>query len=192
MPEIIQFHKHLKNVLVVGQAASPIVISPEPTPNEDLAEIEKNAYERGRIEAKKELQEEITAARALLGGLLTQLQKAEEDLASSVEAALPELVIEGLRRVIPSWTPKALDVQEMIREMLIGLGDESGKLEIYLNEQDKSYLDELEIATRSEFNAFSLMVDPCLRPGECFVAGRFGMVDGRFESKLNGLRKDIS
>lgn len=193
MSNLVRFEHHLKTARIAHQSAAPAPEpEPEPAAEVDVAAIEKKAYERGRNEAQKEFKEKIEAARVLQGDLLSRLQEAEQALAETVEAALPELVIEGVRRVIPQWSPEAEDIQGVIQGMLSGLEGESGPLEIRLNERDKAHLEELGGSLSRDFSATTLIADPGLRSGECVVSGRFGMVDGRFESKLNGLRKDLS
>lgn len=191
MPNLIQFHQYLRDVHVIGQTVAKVEPEIAPTPEVDLADLERKAYERGHADAKKEFEAMITAAKTLTGDLLQRLQKADQELTEAVEAALPELVVEGVRRVIPKWSPEPEDVRHIIRELVADLDGDGGSLEIRLNTKDKEHLDQLQGGLGSDLGRLELVADPNLRPGECVVAGRFGMVDGRFESKLNGLRKDL-
>ncbi|MCH8473735.1 MAG: hypothetical protein LAT55_00725 [Opitutales bacterium] len=187
MSNLIKFHQHVRHAHLAGQPAA----EPPPKPEVDLAAVEKKAYERGRTEAENKFKEMIAAAQTLQGELLANLQKAEKELVETVETALPDLIIEGIRRIIPQWSPEVREVQKIVRDMLSGLEGESGPLEIRLNEQDKAQLEQLQNALEGDFGQTNLVVDRNLRRGECVVVGRFGMVDGRFQSKLNGLRKDL-
>lgn len=194
MSELVHFHQHLRTVCLVGRPAAPSAQPSEETSklNADLEALQKKAYEKGAQAARQELKAEIDAAQALQGKLFKRLQAAEQELTEVIEAALPDLIVEGVRQVIPKWVPTGEDVQHVIQEMLSGLEGESGMLEIRLNDADKAQLDTLRDGSWEDLNGTKLIVDKSLKPGECMVSGRFGRIDGRFESKLNHLRKNIS
>lgn len=187
MSNLIKFNQHLRNVHLAGETS----VEPKPTPPVDPSVLEKKAYERGRAEAEKKFKDMITAAQTLQGKLLRNLQEAEKELTETVENALPDLIIEGIRRIIPKWSPEAGEVRDIVRDMLSGLEGESGPLEIRLNEEDMNQLEKLQKEPGAGFGQANLIADHNLYRGECVVSGRFGMVDGRFESKLNRLKKDL-
>jgi len=186
MSKVIKFQERLRAVHLVRAAPKVVAEVAEPRANEALR---AKAFEEGRKEAMASFGEQIKAAQELKGKLFKQLQLAEKQLSDAAENALPELIVEGARRVISGWTPSPEDVQRIVGEMLAGIAGDRGALQIRLNESDKSHLDALEANDMHEFGEITLIEDRNLKPGECVVSGRFGLIDGRFETKLEGLRK---
>lgn len=194
MSELINFQQHLRTARLCGQAVgSPSQRVDEAAKTDaDLESLQREAYKKGRREAIEEFKLKVDVARVLHESLFKSLQAAEEALCESVEAALPELIIAGVARIIPKWTPAVEDVRVIVHEMVSSVEEASGPLEIRLNETDKSRLDTIHDGSWPDFNGIDWVVDKSLRSGECVVSGRFGMIDGRFQSKLDHLRKDLN
>lgn len=156
---------------------------------EELARAHQNGIEEGRRLAEQSLREERMALQAYQKQILARLEEREAILFAEVEAALPELILEGVRRVIGLWQPTAEQLQVLVRDMLDGLQGESGNLRVFLNPQDAAAMRGFSTQLVAEFPGLELVEDSHLDRGECYLHGRFGITDGRFATKLENLQK---
>jgi flagellar biosynthesis/type III secretory pathway protein FliH len=199
MSNLVNFHQHLRSVRVAGNSEVKQVAEPVPVPEPQAAEpeavdieaIQSVAYEQGVQDAKKALQQEVQAAQALQNRLFKSLAEAESALSASLEAALPELIVEGVRRVVAGWSPTAEEVEGNIQNILAELGPEVGVPELRISAADQAKLDALAGGTWANPSEMRMRVDAKLKEGEYIVSSRFGRVDGRLDSKLSHLRKEL-
>ena len=131
MSEVVKFQERLRAVHLRCVAPKVVVEVDEPCDHEALR---ATALEEGRREAMASFGQKIQAAQELQCNLFKQLQVAEKQLSDAAENALPELIVEGARRVISGWTPSPEDVQRIVGEMLSGVVGDRGPLQIRLNE----------------------------------------------------------
>ena len=120
---------------------------------------------------------------------LQSLSKQEDSLFSEAEEALPELILEGVRRIIADWKPKAKEIEKLVQEILAGLEGDSGPVRVFLNPIDKKHMLSLHKNLERDFPEVTILEDTHLRSGECYARGRFGITDGRFSAKLENMRK---
>ena len=103
MSEVIEFRQHLRRVQLAAQPeAAAVAGSAQPaTATElELEAVREAAFKAGQEQAMRDLRAQIDAAQALQNKTLQRLQEMEVELKQEVEAALPDLIIEGVRRMI--------------------------------------------------------------------------------------------
>jgi flagellar biosynthesis/type III secretory pathway protein FliH len=193
MSNVVNFQQHLRSVRVAGHAiAEPVPESVSvPSASVDTQAIQTEAYEQGVQQARQELQQEIQAAQALQFELFKSLAEAEARLSSSMEAALPELIVEGVRRVVSKWSPSAEAVEESIQDILAELGPAAGAAELRISAADHAKLEALAGGAWANPSEMHTVIDAELKEGEYVVSNRFGRVDARLDSKLSHLRKEL-
>lgn len=201
MSSLVNFKQHLRAVRVAAPPAVEREPEPEPEPvtepepvaveRVDVEAIKKEAYEQGAQQAREALRQEIQAAQALQSKLFQSLADAEATLSASMEAALPELIVEGVRRVVSKWSPSAAEVEASIQTMLAELGPEPGVAEVRISAADQAKLEALAGGAWANPSEMHTVVDAKLKEGEYVVSSRFGRVDGRLDSKMTHLRKEL-
>ncbi|MCZ6673513.1 MAG: FliH/SctL family protein [Verrucomicrobia bacterium] len=154
-----------------------------------LEKSREEGYEAGRRDAEAAHAEAIQQIKAFQSNTLEGLVKHEESLFSEAEQALPELILEGVRRIIEGWQPKGEEIEKLVHEILAGLGGEAGPVRVFLSPGDNHQMRSLHEDLEREFPGVAIIEDPQLRSGECYVRGRFGITDGRFAAKLENMRK---
>ncbi|MBC2595008.1 hypothetical protein H5P28_12140 [Ruficoccus amylovorans] len=180
-------------------AAAPQDQSDCPTTNEvSTAEVEaqlrletavKQAREEERRQVEAELANEREALNALREGLLARLSEVEADLAGQVEAVLPELIIEGVGRVLKAWQPDADTVRKLVVEILAEHAESHQAARLWISVRDLDLLEAADASLRKSYPNLTLLADAELRSGEFVLESRFGQTDGRFETKVENLRK---
>lgn len=153
------------------------------------AEAEAAGHAAGKAEA-----EAVAAARAeeQEGQLKTVLVRVEEQLGQlrgELEALLPELIVEGVGRVLHAWKPDGEEVKAVVGELLEGFESESGNLRLSVNAEDWEALEEEDADFAERYRALEIRKDVGLQRGECYLEGRFGVADARFAAKLRSLRE---
>lgn len=189
MSEVIEFRQHLRRVQLVEQPESTASSPRESASDVDLEQVREAAFKAGQEQAKQAMREQVDAARALQDKTLNRLQEMEAELKQEVEAALPDLIIEGVRRMIESWQPETAEVEQQVEQMLSSFEGDSGPLRVWLSSAAMKHMNTLQQDLEQKFPGLSLIEDSDLKSGECYASGRFGLIDGRYESKLKSLRK---
>ena len=154
-----------------------------------LEEARQEGYEAGKRDAESALTQTIEQINQLGSQTLKNLQNQQASLIAEVDHALPELVLEGVRRIIETWNPQPGEIEKLVRDLLACLEGDSGPVRVFLNPEDKELLLSLHEDMERDFPDVSLLEDPNLRSGECYTRGRFGTTDGRFTAKLENMRK---
>ncbi len=154
-----------------------------------LEEAKAEAYEAGKRDAEVHHAKEIQEIKAFQTSVLEGLVKQEETLFSEAEQALPELILEGVRRIIDDWEPRGEEVEKLVSEILASLEGDSGPVRVFLSPSDKQQILSLHEDLERDFPEVTIAEDSQLRSGECYARGRFGITDGRFAAKLDNMRK---
>lgn len=187
MSNLIKFGRYLQDIRLSNAASIASVPASEPAPDREA--IYAEAFAAGQTAARAEYEEAMQDITALQTQTLERLQATDQQLTSEVEAALPELILEGVRRIIGEWEPNGQQVETLVRDMLAGLEGDAGQLRVWLCQKDKEHMLSLHEDLERDFPGVSILEDPSLRSGECIARSRFGTTDGRFEARLASLRK---
>ena len=148
----------------------------------------REARQRGADEATQLLERQMLELRSdvqhLQSDTFTKLGSLHAELIAQFHALVPELVTETASRVLAA-TPISRDtVLSIVREVLQGSEHRSPELEVRLAPRDLDLIAGYEAAFREKHPALVFLADPELKPGDCVVQSRFGMLDGRIATKL--------
>lgn len=154
------------------------------------------AVERGREEERQRLESamaaERSAMRKLQEDLFSRLSSAHQELADQVEAALPELIIEGVQRVLSTWKPSMEDVQEAVSHLLEEHGEHHERMRLWVSPTDHQILQEIHPSLESTYSQLVVLSDSSMSSGEYVLESRFGRTDARFATKVKNLRKALT
>ncbi|MCB1123196.1 MAG: hypothetical protein KJT03_16700, partial [Verrucomicrobiae bacterium] len=184
MSNRVSMFRPLREVRLSAEPEEEVVPSEAELVNEALEEARKEGYKRGKLDAETALSESMKMLKHLECKTIASLVEQEQNLVSEVEQALPELVLECVRRIIETWEPEAEEIEKLVRDLLSGLERDSGRVRVYLNSADKEKLLSLHEDVKKDFPDISFLEDDQLVSGECYVRGRFGTTDGRFAARL--------
>ena len=148
----------------------------------------REARQRGSDEATQLLERQMLDLRADVMHLQTatfaKLAATHADLIAQFRELVPGLVIEAASRVLAA-TPVSRDtVLAVVGEMLRGVENSSPDLEVRLAQRDLELIAGHEDGFREKHPALTFRADAELKPGDCVVQSRFGMLDGRTATKL--------
>ena len=185
----IQFHQPLCNVSL--QRASPLETEAR------AREREHAAYIRGRQEGERVLSEQLLQQRTeftqLQQGVLASLERAVSQVVHDSENAMVALALEAARKLVCGIPVSTEMVGAAVREALDQI-EEATEFSIDLHPDDLALL---EKHRSPMLNPQGNMRRLCFRrssqvsPGGCVVHTRFGVIDGRRETKLENLKKTL-
>lgn len=182
---IIQLPRKLKSITLVGKA--PLRLYKE----EELEAARSEAYRRGQTEAKAECDRQIARLRAEQFDKLQSTFQAVENqhsaLLSQFSEVLPGLTMEAVSRVIAKVDIDRALVTGIVEELLAEAHPGAGALEVLLNAHDLSLMEGCDEGFREKYPMIIFDSDPDLRPGDCMVKSRFGVIDGRIATKLENV-----
>ena len=166
---------------------------PERDPNRTYSQQEfetacGNARQRGADEATEFMERQMLELRAdvlhLQSRTFAELAAAHAAVIAQFRALLPELATEAASRVLAS-TPLSRDtVLGIVGEMLRNIEPGSPELEVRLASGDLELIAGHEADFREKHPAIIFRADAELKPGDCIVQSRFGMLDGTVATKL--------
>jgi flagellar biosynthesis/type III secretory pathway protein FliH len=165
-----------------------------PPPAFTAAEIEtvrREAYQRGFEDASAMIETQLLEQREEVAHLqektLQALAGHHEALERQLRAALPELTMEIVRRVLGSMEPDQEAVFKIVSEVLQGLAPGPETVEVCLSGRDLKLMVNYQAGLRDRYPQIEFRVDPDLQPGDCIVTSRFGALDGRLATKLRSV-----
>lgn len=153
------------------------------------AEAEAAGHAAGKAEAEAAARVQAEEKEGHLKTVLGQVEGQLAALRGEVEALLPELIVEGVGRVLHAWKPDGEEVKAVVGELLEGFESESGELRLSVNADDWKALEEEDADFAERYRALEIRKDRELQRGECYLEGRFGVADARFAAKLRSLRE---
>lgn len=164
---------------------------------EDEVEKERRlAREAGAEDARRfgeqQLVEFRTEIHHLQSETFTRLASASENLSDQVRQALPAIALEIGRRLLSGFEPPPELVAKICREALDQLFPETVALELVLSERDAGIMEATRPGWINEFAGLKITADPSLKPGDCVVRSRFGVVDARADTRLAALGQSLS
>lgn len=158
-----------------------------------LQKAREEGRRAGREEALAESREQAESARMEqrkhLRAMLEQVDQRVGTLRAEVEDLLPELIVEGVGRVLHAWEPNTAQVKAVVADLLEGFDPENGQYRLSLNAEDWKLLREEEGNNLQRYESLNIREDAGLQRGECYLEGRFGVADARFSAKLQSLRE---
>lgn len=197
----IQFSSLLKGVIISrqiehelnGHAVNGQLDSEVRDNFENNQETIEAAYERGVAEGKAKAEAEIIARAeemdAQFQAILTSVTEERKSLSLSLQNLLPELVIEGVGRILYGLEPDREMIQTIISDILKDFDTDDSQMRLFMHPEDLDILKDLDGNFCEVHPGLRLIADDKLHRGECHLDSRFGVTDARFSAKLANLRK---
>jgi len=175
-----------------------LVTEPAPAGPEPLQEREKAAYEKGRRDAEQALGEQLLQQRnemaELQNGVIKSLKQLFPQMAREMEAALIQLALESVKRVVAGVKIDSKIVEAVVREALSQVQD-TAEVSIQLNPEDLALLRKNKsplLEDLPETGSLRFVPSAEVTRGGCIVQTRFGVVDAQRETKLEQIQKAVT
>jgi flagellar assembly protein FliH len=156
--------------------------------------IERAAYDRGRREGEDALREQLLAQRneflELQRGTIQSLRDAVSQVVRDSETAMIMLAIEAAQRLIGGLPVSAEMVEAVMREALSEVED-TAEITVLLQADDLALLQKHTSPVTTGGPHMQFRASPDVTRGGCLVQTRFGVVDGRRETKVELLKKTL-
>jgi flagellar assembly protein FliH len=194
--------KPTRLTIALPELLRDVVLAPPRPPAAELQERtlrerEQAAYERGRREAEQALQAELLRQRdefsRLQSGVLDALRQAVPQVVRDSEQALAALCLEVAQKLVADFPLSAELVTAAVQEALAQVG-EASEHQVYLHPEDLELLQQANsplLAPASGGRRIQFHAAPEVTRGGCLVKTRFGVVDGRRETKLELMQKAL-
>ncbi|MEO8427910.1 MAG: FliH/SctL family protein [Verrucomicrobiota bacterium] len=162
-----------------------------------LRDREQVAYERGRQDGERMLSEQLVAQRSelleLQRGVFESLRNAVPQVVHDCENALVSLAMEVAQKLVAGLPVSSEMVEGAVQEALSQV-EESTEFNVYLHPDDLDTLKRansplLSLHGGGERTHFHNSND--VSRGGCLVQTRFGVIDGRRETKFEALKKSL-
>lgn len=169
---------------------------PAPTYSEEqLQQAVQEARAQAQAEAQQQFAPQIQQmhqhASAIQNGVLQGMEQKFDDVVRQVYERMPDMVLTLVRRVLldVKMTPEA--VQSIVLDTLSEISSESEQMEIRLSVEDLQLLKRSDANFETRFPRLTFKEDPSLKPGDCMLHSRFGLVDARVDTKLEKIADDL-
>jgi flagellar assembly protein FliH len=162
----------------------------------ELAEKVQAAYRRGVDDARAAADQQMVEFRSdmerLSDGILKKLAEIEPAMMVQLRDALPGLALEIARRLLAGFEPPPEIIARFCHEALAQIFPEQEGLELSLSPRDAEQLKELNPDWLQRYPGLRVRSDSSLETGDCLVRSRFGLTDGRRQTKLAALEHSLS
>jgi flagellar assembly protein FliH len=181
----IQLHASPKSVFLAGK--KPVRTYSEA----DFEAMKRAAYHAGAEETARLMERQMLEQRTELVRLQTEtlqtLAQQHAALVRQIQEALPHLAIEATARVLAETKIDREGILRIVEDMLSEITPGPEQLEVQLAAEDLDALAGCDDRFREKHPAIVFRASAELRPGDCLVRSRFGMIDGRLGTKLRAL-----
>jgi flagellar assembly protein FliH len=186
LPKIIRFSAPLRGVRLAEEAP------PAPAITEaDLDAARRGAYEQGAEEATRLLEQQMLELRAEVVHLQQETFAAlvahHDSLTVQFRELLPELAMRAVRQILAGVPIERSTVVAIVEELLSGVDPDEQTIDVQLSARDLELIAGQESLFRDQHPAIAFRVNPGFQPGDCLVRTRFGTLDARLETKLDGV-----
>lgn len=163
---------------------------------EELEREVRSAYERGvqetRATVESELKQTKEQAQTVLSGALSKVVDKHAEALGMMRSLLPRLVTEATARVVAGIPVDGAYVQRVVDDLLADVAPGAENVEVQLCAEDAAKVAGFDLELRHKFPTLRLVENKDLAPGDCLVKTRFGVLDGRMESKLKAVEGLLS
>ncbi len=181
----IAFPKAPRSIHVSGQ------LSPAVYRFEDLELAREEAAREVTRRVTAEAEEKIAAVQEELSdlkeGVLKSLSDQFSQALSQMRGLLPQLVVEATARVVGGIKVDESVVRGVVDDLLSEVAPGAEQLEVQLCEADFATLQGDQSQFKQKFPSIVFRSNSELRSGDCMVKTRFGVLDGRLQTKIRGL-----
>jgi flagellar assembly protein FliH len=186
----IAFSEPLRFIGLPGQANTLTYTAAE------VDEAIHGAYDRGFSEAKAATEAELIKlradAKAVIDGAFSKVVERHEYALDQIRMLLPRLVSEATARVIAGVEVSSELVRAVVNDLLGDVTPGSDTVEVQLCPADLAKVTGFDQELRHKFPNIHLTENRELQPKDCVVKTRFGVLDGRLESKLKSIEGLLS
>lgn len=168
---------------------------PPPVKGDEVPRLEEAAYKRGHNDAgtryNSQILEQRREAKHLQECLFEKFEAEFESIIKEINKRLPGIVMVSVRRVCAGIEPDRVLVENIIGEVMDEGTPDSENLEIFLSTEDFKLVDGKLNFSPERFPKLSIVEDPDLHVGDCMMRSRFGIVDGRMNTKLRRIESEL-
>ena len=163
-----------------------------------LQEREAAAFEHGRREGERALNEQILSQRnetiELQRGILNSLSRALPQVAHEAETALIDVALEAAKKIVAGMPVDAALVESVVREAL-RQAEDTAEIVIQLHPDDLALLHQHQAKILDglpETGPLRFAHSTEIGRGGCLIQTRFGLIDARRETKIEQLRQSLN
>lgn len=183
--QIIQFSEPVKAVYLAGHPAPPLYTSA------DLEAARREGARRGAEEAQRALERQMLEQREelvhLQSATFEAVQAQHGELREQFRSLLPQLVMEGVARILGGIAPDRAMVVQIVEDLLGELAPTSEPVEVQLSASDLELVRGYDKQLHEKFPAIAFRASAELHPGDAVIRSRFGVVDGRLSTKFRAV-----
>ena len=174
------------------------VLPPESEQENRARALEQAAFERGRLDAEKNLGEQLLQQRnellELQQGVLESLRNAVPDVIQQTEGVLFQIALESAKKFVAGIPIDSVLVEAIVREAVLET-KETAEITVHLHPDDLALLHKHAapiLQGLPEAGLLKFIGSSEITRGGCLVQTRFGLLDARRETKIEQIRESIS
>ena len=179
------FSQPPRSVHLVGNA--PVVSYT----SEEFDRAVRDAYDRGAEETRHALESQIEKSReqtkVTAEGALSKVVERHSEALSMMRSLVPNLVTEATARVVAGLPVDADFVRRVVDDLLNDVAPGAENVEVQLCAEDVAKVSGFDQELRHKFPTLRVVENKDIKPGDCLVKTRFGVLDGRITSKLKAV-----
>ncbi len=183
------FSRKLKSVSLESSGEAPIG-------GAALEAARQESFQAGFQSASDKCNAQILELRTQMqqhaDGILKKIEGAYEALAGELAAALPELIVAGVHKILGEDASGVETLRARIDNAVAQSCPVGEPVSVRLAPQDLKALQEMDAQYCENHPRLSFKADETLKVGDCVMETKFGLVDARLRTQLRRLLEEVS
>ena len=181
----ISFSQPPRSIHLVGNA--PVISYT----GDEFDRAVSQAHAKGAEESRRALETQIEKSReqakVALEGAMAKVVDRHAEALSMMRSLVPSLVTEATARVVAGLVVDAEFVRRVVEDLLNDVAPGAENVEVQLCGEDVAKITGFDQELRHKFPTLRVIENKDIKPGDCLVKTRFGVLDGRISSKLKAV-----
>jgi flagellar assembly protein FliH len=181
----LYFPQPPRSIHLVGNA--PIVTYASDEFDKAVADAYEKGAEDTRLSLESEMQKNREQLKTATEGALSKVVDRHSEALSMMRSLVPKLVTEATARVVAGLPVDAVFVRSVVDDLLNDVAPGAENVEVQLCAEDVAKVAGFDQELRHKFPTLRVVENKDIKPGDCLVKTRFGVLDGRISSKLKAV-----
>jgi flagellar assembly protein FliH len=126
-------------------------------------------------------------AKMVSEGAFSKVVERHTEALAMMRSLVPSLVTEATARVVAGLPVDAAFVRRVVDDLLDDVAPGAENVEVQLCAEDVAKVAGFDQELRHKFPTLLVVENKDIKPGDCLVKTRFGVLDGRISSKLKAV-----
>ncbi|OHE72623.1 MAG: hypothetical protein A2007_03115 [Verrucomicrobia bacterium GWC2_42_7] len=150
----------------------------------------RRGYEQAGVLYNSQILETRNDAAHLQSQVFSEISQKYTELVKEIQDRIPPLLFSLFRKVLPNVSISEETIKGVLDEFFEEMTSQEGDFTVYLCPRDIALIEKNEPTFKKKYN-ITFEADPALKAGDCVLRSKFGITDGRIETKARRIEAEL-